>query len=212
MIDSTKLVSQLQWRYAVKSFDPARKLSTEIWNALEQALVLTPSSYGLQPWRFVVVTDQAVKEQMPAISWTQTQPRDCSHMVVLAARRKIDEAYVDRFLESVAATREIDVKSLNGYRGMMIQSTKRSDAELMQWSALQVYIALGQLMTAAAMLGVDTCPMEGIEAKGYDKLLGLEGTDYTSIVGCAVGYRNPGDKYALAKKVRFPIDQVVQRI
>jgi nitroreductase len=212
MIDSTELVSQLQWRYAVKSFDPVRKLSNETWNALEQALVLTPSSYGLQPWRFVVITDQAVKDQLPAISWTQTQPRDCSHMVVLAARRKIDEAYVDQFLESAAATRGIDVKSLGGYRGMMVQSTKRSDAELMHWSALQVYIALGQLMTAAAMLGVDTCPMEGIEATGYDKLLGLEGTGYATIVGCAVGYRNPGDKYAAAKKVRFPVEQVVTRI
>ncbi len=212
MTSTSELVSQLQWRYAVKSFDPSRKLPSETWNALEQALVLTPSSYGLQPWKFLVVTDQAIKDQLPAISWTQTQPRDCSHMVVFAAHRKIDEAHVDRFLASTASTRGIDIASLEGYRGMMVKSTRRSEEELRHWSALQVYIALGQLMTAAAMLGVDTCPMEGIEAKRYDKLLGLEGTDYTTIVGCAVGYRNPGDKYALAKKVRFPVEEVVVRI
>lgn len=206
------LVTQLQWRYAVKGFDATRKLSDETWDALEQSLVLAPSSYGLQPWKFLVVTDPAVKAQLPAISWTQTQPRDCSHMVVFAAKRNMNAEYIDDYLELVAETRAVDVKSLAGYRSMMLQGAQRSEQEVLHWNTLQVYIALGQLMTAAAVIGVDTCPMEGIDAKAYDKLLGLDGTPYTTIVGCAVGYRNPQDKYAHAKKVRFPVEKVIQRV
>jgi nitroreductase len=211
MISTQELVSQLQWRYAVKGFDATRKLTDETWAALEQALVLSPSSYGLQPWKFVVVTDPEIKAKMPAISWTQTQPRDCSHMVVFAAKRNMNAEYIDEFLELVAETRSMDLESLKGYRSMMLQGSQRSEQEVLQWNTLQVYVALGQLMTAAAMLGVDTCPMEGIDAGAYDKLLGLDDTPYTTIVGCAVGYRNPQDKYAHAKKVRFPTEKVIQR-
>ena len=82
----------------------------------------------------------------------------------------------------------------------------------LDWNARQVYIALGQLMLAAAMLGVDTCPMEGIIPAEYDKLLGLDGSDYTSVVGCAIGYRHPEDQGATAKKVRFPAEDMIERL
>jgi nitroreductase len=207
---SSELVQQLNWRYAVKQFDPDRKVDDERWHALEQALVLSPSSYGLQPWKFIVVTDPAIKSQMPAMSWNQSQPKDCSHMVIMAALRSMEEAYVDKFMQSVVDNRGGTIDSLKGYKSMIMNSAKQPESVVFAWNSRQVYIALGQLMTAAALLQVDTCPMEGIDPNAYDKLLGLEGTPYTTIVGCAVGYRHPDDKYASTKKVRFATSEVVQ--
>jgi nitroreductase len=210
-VTTDELVRQLQWRYAVKAFDPSKTISESTWTALEQSMVLAPSSFGLQPWRFIVITDPTLKSQLPSISWGQSQPKDCSHMVLFAARRSLDADYVDRFLESVIDVRGGEKEKLKGYRSVMLSSISSQSERLLEWNTYQVYIALGQLMTAAAMLGIDTCPMEGIEKDAYDKLLGLDESDYTTIVGCAVGYRHPADKYASAKKVRFPSDQMVQR-
>jgi nitroreductase len=210
-ITTNELVRQLQWRYAVKAFDPSKTISEANWLALEQSMVLAPSSFGLQPWRFIVITDPAIKSQLPAISWGQSQPKDCSHMIVLAARRSLDADYVDRFLESVVDVRGGQMEKLKGYRSVMLSSINGQSSRLLEWNTYQVYIALGQLMTAAAMLDIDTCPMEGIEKAAYDKLLGLDASDYTTVVGCAVGYRHPEDGYASAKKVRFPREQMVQR-
>lgn len=130
----------------------------------------------------------------------------------MASRRTLDAAYVDSFLDSVVKLRGGEVSKLHGYRAVMLNSIEAQCDELLQWNTYQVYIALGQLMTAAAMLGVDTCPMEGIEKEAYDRLLGLDQSEYTTIVGCAVGYRHPDDKYAAAKKVRFSNEAIVQRI
>lgn len=210
-VSTEDLVKQLQRRYAVKAFDPSQTISESTWSALEQSMVLAPSSFGLQPWRFIVITDPAIKSQLPAISWGQSQPKDCSHMVLFAARRGLDADYVDRFLESVVEVRGGEKEKLSGYRSVMLSSISSQSERLLEWNTNQVYIALGQLMTAAAMLDIDTCPMEGIERPAYDKLLGLQDSDYTTVVGCAVGYRHPDDKYASAKKVRFPSDQMVQR-
>lgn len=210
-ITPQQLLEQLNWRYAVKRFDPNRRLDDATWNALEQALILTPSSYGLQPWKFIVITDEAFKAQLPAISWNQKQPQDCSHMVVLAAKETMDAGYVDDFMESVVSTRGLADDAMSGYRRVLVSTIENMDAHL-DWNARQVYIALGQLMLAAAMLGVDTCPMEGIVALEYDRLLGLAGTGYATVVGCAVGYRHPEDAQATAKKVRFASETMIQRI
>lgn len=210
-VTTDDLVKQLQWRYAVKVFDPSKSIDETTWSALEQSMLLAPSSFGLQPWRFIVITDPSIKSQLPALSWGQSQPRDCSHMVVFAARRSLDAEYVDRFLESVINVRGGEIEKLKGYRSVMLSSINGQSDRLLEWNTYQVYIALGQMMTAAAMLDIDTCPMEGIDKAAYDKLLGLDASDYTTIVGCAVGYRHPEDKYASAKKVRFSSDQMVQR-
>lgn len=204
------LVSQLKWRYAVKKFDPNRRIAAETWNALEQAMILTPSSYGLQPWRFLIVTDPAIKAQLPAISWNQHQPADCSHMVVLAAREKVDGPYLDNFIAHTENARSLPPGTLTGFR-QMLNSVEKMDSQW-DWSCRQVYIALGQLMLAAAMLQVDSCPMEGIVPEAYDQLLGLNGSGYKTVVGCALGYRDEADLYASAKKVRFSSDFVIQQV
>jgi nitroreductase len=205
----SNLVERLAWRYAVKQFDPNRRIATDTWAAVEQSLVMAPSSFGLQPWRFLVVTDAKVKASLPAISWQQTQPRDCSHLVVLAARKTLDEGYVQRFIESVASTRNVPAASLNGYRDVILKSVLQSEGQHLQWNARQVYLALGQLMMAASIVGIDSCPMEGIDMAGYDRLFELDESPYTTVVACALGYRSDLDKYAAAPKVRFPKSEII---
>ncbi len=207
-----ELIERLKWRYAVKRFDASRTLDQATWEAFEASLILTPSSYGLQPWRFVVITDPAIKAQLPAISWNQQQPKDCSHMIVLAARKEMDESYVNRYMESVAQTRGLPAEAVSGYRNVLVSTVNSAAGKHLDWNARQVYIALGQLMATAAVLHVDACPMEGIDTVAYDSLLGLTNTDYTCVVGCALGYRHPDDKAANAAKVRFAAADVVLHI
>ena len=210
-IPSETLLQQLRWRYAVKKFDPNRKIDLHTWQALEQALILSPSSYGLQPWRFLVITAEEVKQQLPALSGNQNQPWDCSHLVVFTAREKLDADYIDNYIAFTETSRGLPSGALAGFRKMLAASVESMHSHF-EWNCRQVYIALGQLMTAAAMVGVDSCPMEGIVAEGYDKLLGLDGSGYRTVVACALGYRHPDDAYAVAKKVRFATEMVIERV
>jgi len=207
-----QLLDSLAWRYAVKRFDPTRTLDSKTWEAIEKSMVLTPSSFGLQPWKFCVIQSPELKAMLPAISWNQSQPGDCSHMVVFAAMKSVDTDYVDRFLNETAVTRGVPVESMDYYRQMILGFLKNADGKHLVWSSNQVYIALGQLLATAAVLGVDACPMEGIVAAEYDKLLGLEGSNYGSVVGCALGYRHSDDKYANAAKVRFAASDLVTKV
>lgn len=208
-VENSVLLQQLQWRYAVKKFDASRVVSDADWQTLQQALVLTPSSYGLQPWQFVVITDSALKGQLPPISWGQNQVRDASHVVVLAVRDPFGQPDIDRFVARTAEVRGISTDALAGMRKMMMQGLLAPGFSTLEWATRQVYIALGNLMTSAAMLGIDTCPMEGIEAEKYDALLNLPATGYRTAVVCPIGYRTNDDKYANLAKVRFPADTVV---
>lgn len=213
-IDHHQLVSQLNWRYATKQFDPQRKISAKDWTALEEALVLTPSSFGLQPWKFIVVTDPAVREKLVAASWGQRQVVDASHLVAFAIKKNLGEKEIDQHLDRVAQVRGVPRESLGGYRDIMVGSlvkqldeTKRND-----WATKQVYIALGNFLTSAALLGVDACPMEGIETAKYDEILGLNKSGLSTVVVAAAGYRAATDKYASARKVRFPREQVLVQV
>ncbi len=215
-ISGNQVVEQLQWRYATKVFDGQKKISDADWRSLEETLLLSASSYGLQPWKFIVVTDPAVRESLVAHSWNQRQVADASHLVVFAVHRQMSEAHVDRYVERVIEVRGGEVEALLGYRNMMVRDVvdgPRGQGEAStQWAKLQAYIALGNLMTAAAMMGIDTCPMEGFVAEKYDEILGLRERGLTSAVLCPVGYRAQGDKYAELPKVRFPADELIERI
>jgi nitroreductase len=205
-------LQSLEWRYATKRFDPNRKIDSETWQAVERSLVLTPSSFGLQPWKFVVISSQEVKDQLPSISWGQTQPKDCSHMVVFASLKELDADYVDRFLQETARTRSLAIENLEGYRKVILNFIEATRGMHGVWSAHQAYIALGQLMATAAALGIDACPMEGIEPAKYDHLLGLADSPYATRVACALGYRHDEDGYARNAKVRFDPSHVITHV
>jgi len=210
---TTTVLEALQWRYATKKFDPAKKIPADTWTALEQALVLAPSSYGLQPWKFVVVDNPALRQKLSAASWGQTQPVDCSHYVVFAHRKNLSAADIDRYIDRIVEVRGGAKETLKGYRDIMVGNTEKArvGGTLDVWMGHQVYIALGQFMAAAALLGVDTCPMEGLEPPKYDEILGLAALGYSTLCACAAGYRSADDKYARAPKVRFAHHEVVTK-
>lgn len=204
-VSHENMIQQLQWRYAVKKFDASKKIAAPLWQAIEDALILTPSSYGLQPWKFLVVQNPEIRAKLLPASWNQKQVIDCSHFVVLTSLISMDEKYVDVFLADVAKTRGVPVEALAGYKKGIVADLLQGPRNKIidEWAIRQVYIALGNLMTCAAFVGVDTCPMEGIDPVKYDEILGLKTGDYRTAVACAVGYRAADDKYANSKKVRF---------
>jgi nitroreductase len=213
-ITTGTLLTQLQWRYATKAFDPARKISTTDWSALEQTLILSPASYGMQPYRFVVITDQAIKQQLVPFSWNQSQPADCSHYVVFAARAENTEADVDHYMKRIAEVRGGGTEALASFKKMLMSDVvdgPRGQIAL-EWATRQAYIALGNFMTAAALVGIDTCPMEGIDPAKYDEILHLPELGFRTVVACAAGYRSDLDKYASLPKVRFPGNELVIRV
>lgn len=208
------LLHQLQWRYATKRFDPTRQISPEDWQVLAEALVLTPSSFGLQPWKFWVVTNPEVKAQLLPLSWKQVQIVEGSHVVVMAARKNLSADDVDRYVARVGEVRNTPIDKLAGFRKMMIGALVPPPAgfDINEWAAKQVYIALGNFMTAAAVMGIDTCPMEGIEPAKYDALLGIGEQGYGTVVACVAGYRAADDKYAATPKVRFLTSEVIVEV
>lgn len=212
-IPASQLLEALNWRYATKSFDPNRTIPADTWNALEQSLVLTPSSYGLQPWKFLVITDKPLREQLVAHSWKQRQVADCSHLVVMAVKKKMSEADIDKFIHRMAEVRGGTADALAGFKKMMmgdVVSGERSQGAA-EWAARQAYIALGQFMASAALLGVDTCPMEGFEPAKFDEVLQLAGEGLTTAVLCPAGYRSADCRYATLPKVRFEPGDVIER-
>ena len=208
----SQLLDAMQWRYATKVFDAAKIIPADVWSALEKALVLTPTSYGLQPYQFLIVQDPAKRTALLPHSWNQKQVVECSHYVVFTARTEMTAADVDRLIARIAEVRKISPDSIKFYRDMMmgdIVNGPRGKAAH-EWAARQAYIALGNLMTAAAVLGVDACPMEGISPTDYDKILHLEGTGYKTVVALALGYRGAGDKYAMLPKVRYELQDLIR--
>jgi nitroreductase len=208
------LLEALQWRYATKVFDATRKIPADVWQTLERALVLTPTSYGLQPYRFLVINDPVKRAELLPHSWNQKQVVDASHFVVFTARTKIIGADVTKLIQRTSDIRKIPAESLNFYRDLMlgdiVNGPRGKTAH--EWATRQTYIALGNLMTCAAVLGVDACPMEGLDPAEYDRVLGLSGGDYATVVACALGYRAATDKYANLPKVRYEAKELVQQV
>jgi len=212
-LSTDQLLSALNWRYATKSFDATRKIPVETWDAIEESLVLTPSSFGLQPWKFLVIQDPGVRANLLPESWKQSQVTDASHLVVLTARTDLEANDIDVWIARMAEQQGGTQEALAPLKGMIQGFAQNMTHEARHaWNVRQVYIALGQLMSNAALLGIDACPMEGISPAGYDQVLGLQGSGYTTIVACALGYRSSEDKYASVPKARFERGQVVRHI
>ena len=214
MSQPQQLLAALQWRYATKVFDATKKIPADLWSALEKTLVLTPTSYGLQPYQFLIVQDAATRAALLPHSWGQKQVVDCSHYVVFLARTEMKEADVTKLISRISAVRGIPAESLNFYRDMMLSDVVNGPRgkTAHEWAARQAYIALGNLMTAAAVLSVDACPMEGLVPAEYDKILKLEGTGYKTVVALALGYRAAGDKYASLAKVRYEAGDLIKAV
>ncbi|MGB0452509.1 MAG: NAD(P)H-dependent oxidoreductase [Bacteriovoracaceae bacterium] len=206
------IIESLNWRYAVKEFDSSKKLDDPQIKTLEESLRLTPSSFGLQLWKFVIVSDQELKTKLKGASWNQGQIEQCSHLVVFTTPESVTDEMIDKLVNTTAQVRNAEVESLEGYAKVMKGFTGSQSPEVqLAWMQKQAYIALGSLMSLAALMGVDTCPMEGIVPDQYDEILGLKEQGLKTAVACCLGFRAETDKYATAAKVRYATEDVIQR-
>lgn len=211
VVDNEILFSQMNWRYACKKFDPTKKIREADWNILIESLRLTASSYGLQPWKFIVVQDSKLRESLQSFSWGQKPVTEASHFVVLTYKEKMDEAHIDKHIAQMVKVRGTDPKALEGYKNVVMGDlVKGPRSEVIGfWAQRQVYIAMGSLLSTAALMEIDTLPMEGIDPSGYDKVLNLDGTGYKTVAAIACGYRASDDKYQNMKKVRFDLADIL---
>ena len=212
-ISNEAIEKQLQWRYATKRFNPAKKISSRDWKTLECSLINAPSSFGLEPWLFVEVSKPELRKELMTHSWNQPQVVDASHFIVLAAKTSIDAQYVESFIKRLATARNMPTAALEGYQGMIdgFLSGLSAPGAIESWCTQQTYIALGMLLSSAAMLGVDACPLEGIDRAAYSELLGLTPRGLSAKVAVALGYRADDDALALLPKVRFSADEIIER-
>lgn len=210
-VDNEIIFNQLNWRYACKKFDPSKVIREADWNILAETLRLSASSYGLQPWKFIVVQNPEIRKQLLPVSWNQTPVTEASHFVVLTYKEKMDEEHITRHIEQTAKVRGIEATSLEGFKKVMMGDlVKGPRSEVINWWAQrQCYIAMGAFLTTAAIMEIDTLPMEGLDPAAYDKILELDGTGYKTVAAIACGYRAADDKYQHIKKVRFDMKDVV---
>jgi nitroreductase len=205
------IIEKLGWRYATKKFNSGLNVSDSKMDILKQAIQFAPTSYGLQPFQVVFVKNPEVREKLKSASWGQSQITDSSVLAVFTRKKDINESEVDSFIENIMNTRGVPKEMLAQYEAMMKGTIKSLDeTQKSSWIDKQIYIALGFLLNTAAVIDVDACPMEGFDRAQYDEILGLN--DTTSVVVCALGYRDETDDYQNYKKVRKTQDELFVNI
>ena len=198
------LIQDLNWRYATKAMS-GETISDEKLAAILTVTNLAATSYGLQPFTIVVVSNEETKSKLQAAAYGQPQVGNSSSLLVFAVPLEITAADIEKFIIRVSVIRSIPVEALDGYKGMILNTVGALPAEQQQiWSAKQAYIALGTALAAAAEQKVDACPMEGFDAAQFDEILGLTEKGLKSLVIMPVGYRSADDVTAKYIKVRKP--------
>jgi nitroreductase len=207
------ILKALNWRYATKKFDASKKISNEDLNELLEVLMLAPSSFGLQPYKFVVINNHELRSKIKEHAWHQSQITDASHLIAICAKKDVSEEYIKEFVQNTADKRKIPVESLNSYKDMMVNFRKSLTKEQTEdWSKRQSYIALGMLLQTAAMKKIDACPMEGFNPQEVNKILGLDDQGLTTVALCALGHRSSEDSYADYAKVRLSKDKTIKTL
>ncbi|MDO8493172.1 MAG: NAD(P)H-dependent oxidoreductase [bacterium] len=207
------VIEALNWRYSTNVFDQNKRLSTEDLDYLLEAMRLSPSSFGVQPWKFIVVTNPEIRAKIREAGYGQPKISEASHLIVFAIPKDINETVIDNFVKAVAKARGVEVDAVKGLRDMVTGSmAQKTEEGRRAWATNQVYIALGVLLTAVAVRGIDAGPMEGFDPKKVDEILGLAPLGLESRVMAAVGYRSESDPNANSKRMRFPKEEVVIEI
>ena len=198
------IIESLNWRYAVKSFDPNKKLTSVQVERIKEGLQLTPTSMGLQLMQFVIIENQNLKNQIVPFAYNQKQVADCSHLLILCRKTHVEENDITSFVERTGEVRELDNQNptLQNYEKMLRNSLNLSSEQQKVWMENQVYIALGNLLTVCAAENIDSCPMEGFKREQLDDFLQLPKKNLNAVVMCPIGYRSVEDKYSTVNKVR----------
>jgi nitroreductase / dihydropteridine reductase len=204
-------IDQLNWRYATKRMIADKAVPQEKLDKIIEAIRLSATSYGLQPFNLIVVKDKEMLQQIQPLAYNQPQIGEASALIVFAVWDKITQARIDNFFNLISSERGIPVEALAGYKAMVEGSLLPLDeASAHAWMARQAYIGLGTGLAAAAIEEVDTCPMEGFTTTALDEYLGLTAKGLKSVVVMAVGYRDEAnDPTANMKKVRVPLEVFV---
>jgi nitroreductase len=199
---STFLQNQ-NWRYATKKFDATKKITTEDLNTLKEAIRLSSSSYGLQPYKVVIVENPELRAKIQPVAWGQSQIVDASHLIVFANRTTINDTEIDAFFENTSKTRKIPMEVLSGYQGFMKGKINELSEDAQNiWNSKQTYLALGNLLNAAAELKIDVTPMEGFDPDQVNEILGFTKLGLNASLIAPVGYRSEDDATQHLKKVR----------
>lgn len=201
------LIDTLNWRYAAKRMT-SEKVADEKVNEILEAINLTATSAGMQPFRILSISNPEIKQKLQTASFNP-QVGESSHLLVFASYTHVTKEHIDEYMELVAKTRNIPIESLNDFKMKLSGFLSMPEDFVRTWAAKQAYIALGTAIVAAANLKVDSTPMEGFDNAAFDEILGLKEKGLQSVVLLALGYRNEeADPYAKAKKVRIPLDEL----
>ena len=210
---NNKIIDDLNWRYATKKYDPEKKISSADFDIICQSLRLVPSSYGLQPVKYIVVNDKSMREKLLPLAYNQPQITDASHLIVICSYRNISPNMVGEHLSLMSETRNIPLEDLSKFGENMDASfAKLSAEELCEWTAKQAYISLGHIMHTCANLRIDATPMEGFNKTSFDEALDLTSKNLQSVLLLAVGYRSSEDNLARLAKVRKSTEDLFEII
>ena len=196
-------ITNQNWRYATKKFDAAKKISTQDLNTLKEAIRLSSSSYGLQPYKVIIVENPELRAQLLPAAYGQSQVVDASHLIVFANETNVDDETINRYINRISETRGIPAESLAGFGNYMKGGINSMPEDVKNiWAAKQTYLALGNLLNAAAELKIDVTPMEGFVPAKVNEILGLDKLGLNASLMAPIGYRHEEDATQLYKKVR----------
>lgn len=196
-------IENQNWRYATKKFDVTKKISNENLEILKEAIRLSTSSYGLQPYKVLIVENPEIRAQLQPVSWGQAQITEASHLFVFANIIDVQDIHIDEYISNIANTRELNIEDLKGYADFMKSKiTPLETNKKAIWTSKQTYLALANLMNAAAELKIDVTPMEGFEPEKYNEILGLNELGLNASLVATIGYRHEEDQTQYFTKVR----------
>jgi nitroreductase/dihydropteridine reductase len=197
------LLKSFQWRYATKKYDATKKLTSDQLTDLLETVRLSPSSYGLQPYKFFVVNDLAAREQISQAAMGQPQILGGSHLVVFATETNLNEQSVANYIDAAAVARKAPREALAPREAQINAAiNKLSPEQRIEWGKRQTYLALGVLISAAAESGIDASPMEGFDPAQVNAIMGLTEQNLTATVLTVLGFRAADDEFATFAKVR----------
>lgn len=208
-----QLLKSLNWRYATKKFNSTKKINDSNIVLIEEAVRLSASSYGLQPYKILKIENPEVRKKLQPVSWNQSQIVDASHLYVFCSYLDLSDEMVNEYVKRKADLQKTSIDRLEGYKAFIKEKLKEKTKEdLQHWTAKQTYIALSNMLTACGELNIDSCPIEGFEANSYDKILDLTKKGLTATVVMTLGYHAVDDHNFNMTKVRKPLNELFETI
>ena len=205
-----EIIKALEWRYAVKKFDPSKLLSDDQVAMLKEAFNLTATSYGLQPIKLVVISDKSLQKKLRDFAFNQAQVEEASHVLLFCIEQGVDAEFIRNYFNRVKEIRNTPEDVLEPFQNFLIEDfEKKTEDDIFNWAKNQAYLAMGNMLTVCAMGGIDACPMEGFSTEAFDEILDLKSANLRSVLVLPVGYRAGDDFMAELKKVRKPLGDSV---